>query len=116
MQASPMNSFATTRWGWVFRIKFSAMRGASVSPAWPRSSGRLPERPWPVFPITPISNLWSDDDDVYLNIGERLKLEGGTENMGVCTKEREGRGSRGTRKVDLCLFSFFAKTFRPIIY
>ena len=36
--------------------------------------------------------------------------------MGVCTKEREGRGSRGTRKVDLCLFSFFAKTFRPIIY
>ena len=23
-------------------------------------------------------------------IGERLKLEGGTENMGVCTKEREG--------------------------
>ena len=23
-------------------------------------------------------------------IGERLKLEGGTENMGVCAKEREG--------------------------
>ena len=38
-QASRMNSFATTRWGWVFRIKFSAMLGASVSLAWPRSSG-----------------------------------------------------------------------------
>ena len=26
-----------------------------------------------------------DDDDVYYYIGERLKLEGETENMGVCT-------------------------------
>jgi hypothetical protein len=40
----------------------------------------LPERPWRVFPI---SNLRSDDDDVYYYIGERLKLEGGTEMMGV---------------------------------
>ena len=31
-----------------------------------------------------------DDDDVYYYIGERLKLEGETENMGVCTKERKG--------------------------
>ena len=30
-----------------------------------------------------------DDDDVYYYIGERLKLEGKTENMGVCTKERK---------------------------
>ena len=30
-----------------------------------------------------------DDDDVYYYIGERLKLEGETENMGVCTKERK---------------------------
>ena len=29
------------------------------------------------------------DDDVYYCIGERLKLEGETENMGVCTKERK---------------------------
>ena len=27
----------------------------------------------------------TDDDDVYYYIGERLKLEGETENMGVCT-------------------------------
>ena len=26
-----------------------------------------------------------DDDDVYNYVGERLKLEGETENMGVCT-------------------------------
>ena len=31
-----------------------------------------------------------DDDDVYTYIHWRLKLEGGTENMGVCTKERKG--------------------------
>ena len=29
-----------------------------------------------------------DDDDVY--IGERRKLEGETENMGVCTKKQNG--------------------------
>ena len=29
-----------------------------------------------------------DDDDVC--IGERRKLEGETENMGVCTKKRKG--------------------------
>ena len=35
----------------------------------------------------------SDDDDVvlYYYIGERLKLKEETENMGVCTKEREGQ-------------------------
>ena len=32
----------------------------------------------------------SDDDDVYYYIRWRLKLEGETENMGVCTKERKG--------------------------
>ena len=31
-----------------------------------------------------------DDDDVYDYIRWRLKLEGETENMGVCTKERKG--------------------------
>ena len=31
-----------------------------------------------------------DDDDVYYYICERLKLEGETENKGVCTKERKG--------------------------
>ena len=31
-----------------------------------------------------------DDDDVCYYIGERLKLEGETENRGVCTKEQEG--------------------------
>ena len=30
------------------------------------------------------------DDDVYYDIRWRLKLEGETENMGVCTKERKG--------------------------
>ena len=32
----------------------------------------------------------NDDDDVDYYIGERPKLEGETENMGVCTKERKG--------------------------
>ena len=41
------------------------------------------------------SRRWSDDDDVlmfdvYYYICWRLKLEGETENMGVCTKERKG--------------------------
>ena len=31
-----------------------------------------------------------DDDDVYYYIRWRLKLEGETENMGVCTKEQKG--------------------------
>ena len=31
-----------------------------------------------------------EDDDVGYNIGERPKLEGETENMGVCTKKRDG--------------------------
>ena len=36
-------------------------------------------------------DAWSfDDDDVYYYIRWRLKLEGETENMGVCTKERKG--------------------------
>ena len=30
------------------------------------------------------------DDDVYYYISERLKLEGETENMSVCTKKRKG--------------------------
>ena len=33
------------------------------------------------------ANSERDDDDVYYYIGERLKLEGETENMGVCTKK-----------------------------
>ena len=40
-------------------------------------------------------SLWQhsslfDDDDVYYHICWRLKLEGETENMGDCTKERKG--------------------------
>ena len=38
-----------------------------------------------------------DDDDVYYYIDEddeRLKLEGETENMGVCAKERKGTTAR----------------------
>ena len=31
-----------------------------------------------------------DNDDVYDCIGERIKLEGEMENMGVRTKEQEG--------------------------
>ena len=34
--------------------------------------------------------LVCDDDDVYYYIRWRLKLEGETENMGVCTKEQKG--------------------------
>ena len=37
------------------------------------------------------------DDDVYYYICERLKLEGETENMGVCTKERKGARRREKR-------------------
>ena len=36
------------------------------------------------------STVERDDDDVYYFISERLELEGETENMGVCTKERKG--------------------------
>ena len=36
------------------------------------------------------SALPAPDDDVYYYIRWRLKLEGETENMGVCTKERKG--------------------------
>ena len=35
-----------------------------------------------------------DDDDVYYYIRWRLKLEGETENTGVCTKERKGVTAR----------------------
>ena len=34
--------------------------------------------------------VYFDDDDVYYYIRWRLKLEGETENMCVCTKERKG--------------------------
>ena len=35
------------------------------------------------------ANSERDDDGVYYYIGERLKLEGETENMGVWTKKRK---------------------------
>ena len=35
------------------------------------------------------------DDDVYYYMCWRLKLEGETENMGVCTKERKGVAAEG---------------------
>ena len=37
-----------------------------------------------------VYRVFDDDDDVYYYIRWRLKLEGETENMGVCTKERKG--------------------------
>ena len=37
-----------------------------------------------------VATRFSVDDDVYYYIGERLRLEGETENMGVCTKGRKG--------------------------
>ena len=39
--------------------------------------------------------LFDDDDDVYNYISERLKHEGETENVSVCTKEWERHDSRG---------------------
>ena len=46
----------------------------------------------PSHPATPGAPrcINDDDDDVYYYIRWRLKLEGETENMGVCTKERKG--------------------------
>ena len=49
------------------------------------------------------------DDDVYYYICERLKLEGETENMGVCTKERKGvtaevlRATPCTNSLGVCI-------------
>ena len=40
--------------------------------------------------VTVTSEPTDNDDDVYYYICWRLKLEGETENMGVCTKERKG--------------------------
>ena len=50
--------------------------------------------------MPPMRHKWSlplDDDDVYYYIDEddeRLKLEGETEKMGVCAKERKGITAR----------------------
>ena len=41
------------------------------------------------------TRVTSDDDCVYYYTVERLKLEGETENMGVCTKEWERHDIRG---------------------
>ena len=35
------------------------------------------------------------DDDVYYDHGGRPKLEGGTENMGLCERERREREEKG---------------------
>ena len=51
----------------------------------------------------PFSAVTSADGDVYCYICKRLKLEGGTENMGVCTKERKG----GTAEVLLAISDQF---------
>ena len=40
--------------------------------------------------IPPCRTARDDDDDVYYSIGERLKLEGEAENMGVSAKKRKG--------------------------
>ena len=47
------------------------------------------ERRWFVLKML-IPEKDDDDDDVYYYIRWRLKLEGETENMGICTKERKG--------------------------
>ena len=49
----------------------------------------------------------ADDDDVYYYIRWRLKLEGETENMGVCTVRQRGMGtgiSEASKRVPI--FSF----------
>ena len=76
----------------VFHI--SDTQGA-VGYSWPRAQcpravydwGRL--TPTPVTRVC-VSTVFPGDDDVYYNICQRLKLEGETENMVVCTKERKG--------------------------
>ena len=40
--------------------------------------------------VSRVIDVIDDDDDVYYYIRWRLKLEGETENMCVCTKERKG--------------------------
>ena len=40
--------------------------------------------------VARVGSLPLSGDDVYYYIRWRLKLEGETENMGVCTKERKG--------------------------
>ena len=45
---------------------------------------------FPVVECLLLRFLIDDYDDVCYNICWRLKLEGETENMGVCTKERKG--------------------------
>ena len=50
---------------------------------------------WPQRRSTVGRWLSRDDDDVYY-ISERLQLEGETENMGVCTKKREGMTAEST--------------------
>ena len=41
-------------------------------------------------------------DDVYYYICWRLKLEGETENMGVCTKERKGVSAEVLKRPKRC--------------
>ena len=48
--------------------------------------------------------LCDDDDDVYYYIRWRLKLEGETENTGVCTKERKGVAAAFTIKLPNIFF------------
>ena len=55
-------------------------------------------REQPPCPLS-VSQTDDDDDDVYYYIRWRLKLEGDTENMGVCTKERKGINLASERKV-----------------
>ena len=45
---------------------------------------------WRCGNFAPSEGKLDGDDDVYYCIRWRLKLEGETENMGVCTKERKG--------------------------
>ena len=64
------------------------MRGASFAGSSPPFLGREPAAVGVDRPERPSPQ--NDDDDVYYYICWRLKLEGETENMGVCTKERKG--------------------------
>ena len=64
------------------------VRGASFAGSSPPFLGREPAAVGVDRPERPSPQ--NDDDDVYYYIRWRLKLEGETENMGVCTKERKG--------------------------
>ena len=51
--------------------------------------------------------------DVYYDICQRLKLEGETENMGVCTKERKGVTAAVLMATEGCINNGSKQKARP---